>query len=87
MSDVRWFQLGYSTHKLQHIINETIALSNEPVEPSALEALQILRNLKHQVEFTGNNLMEVLTSWNKAYDLFTKKASDSSDNDDSNDSM
>ena len=86
MSHIRWFQLGYCTHKLQNDILEIIAESNEPVASDVLEALEILKCIKNEVESQNLSLFDVFTLWNKAHDLFTQKNPESSD-DESNDSM
>jgi hypothetical protein len=80
MSNIRWFMLGYGTYKLEHIIAENLVLSHRH---SLIEALQLVKEIKKTVENGGVPIDEVLTMWNRAYDLYK----DNSDSDDANDSM
>ena len=72
MSKVNWFKIGYSTARLENHIKEEFLSSTGSKGPSALEALEILKSIKCQMENEEMDLTEVCALWNKAYDLFTQ---------------
>ena len=74
MSKVNWFKIGYSTARLQNHITKEFLSSTGPMGPSALEALEILKSIKCQMENEEMDLTDVCALWTKAYDLFTQDA-------------